>query len=675
MAQLWLALHLPSLSLESCAASRDAAQAQRPLALLHQHQVLHADALATACGIRPGMRRATALALAPDLLLGQADVRRDAQALRAVAHVALGFSPAVSWATPADLRAVSEFANARPCLSPALVGVRLEVQSCLRYFGGLPSLLQRLQAALAPLGHSVRIASAPTALGAALLAGWRDDLAQAALATAPDAAPDVAADAAPDVAHQAAHQAAAHDAAFQALLDAAPLALLPSARAHAEALAGMGLHTLADLRPLPRAGLARRFGPGLLADIDRARGHAPSAEAWLTLPEQFDSRIELLCRADTSAQVMAGAHILLARLMAWAGARQARVARFTLVMHHEPSRRHSRDYPDRTPLLIAPAEPSSDVAHLRSLLAERLGRLPLAAPALELSLQCQHTVAGAAPNRELFASRSSEREGLARLVERLQARLGAAQVMCLAPVQDYRPEHATRWQPADPARLGAAVVTGGSPRSGLAARSSSSSNSNPGGTVIPGKPRTTKADAQAAARATARAQQAPAQAKIVTPDTARLEAAGAGAGAHPDAGAAISVVKPSLPPGAAQRAFANAAGVTNAAVSAVTSAAASTEAQFQQQAQALSPQPLWLLPEPRALRLGAQGPLLDGKPLRLLAGPERLESGWWDEAGGLAVRDYYVAQSATGALVSVYCHRLPDDSVQGSGWFLQGLFG
>ena len=652
---LWLALHLPSLPLESCAASRDAAQAQRPLALLHQHQVLHADALAAACGIRPGMRRATALALVPDLLLGHADVRRDARALRAVAHVALGFSPAVSWATPADLRAVAEFANARPCLSPALVGVRLEVQSCLRYFGGLPSLLQRLQAALAPLGHSVRIASAPTALGAALLAGWRDDLAQAAWAAAPDVAPDVA------------HEATARDAAFQALLDAAPLALLPSACEHAEVLAGMGLHTLADLRSLPRAGLARRFGPGLLADIDRARGHAPSAEAWLTLPEQFDSRIELLCRADTSAQVMAGAHILLARLMAWAAARQARVARFTLVMHHEPSRRHSRDYPDRTPLLIAPAEPSSDVAHLRSLLAERLGRLPLAAPALELSLQCQHTVAGAAPNRELFASRSSEREGLARLVERLQARLGASQVMCLAPVQDYRPEHATRWQPADPARLGAAVATGGSPRSGLAAR-----GSNTGGTAIAGKLRTSKADAQAAARAAARAQQAPAQEEVVTRDAPRLDAAGTGTGTdvNANANAAISAVKPSRQPGPAQPATA-----TATATASVTSAAASTEAQIQQHAQALSPQPLWLLPEPRALRLGAQGPLLDGKPLRLLAGPERLESGWWDEAGGLAVRDYYVAQSATGALVSVYCHRLPDDSVQGSGWFLQGLFG
>ena len=61
-----------------------------------------------------------------DLLLAAADVRRDAQALRAVAHVALAFSPSVAWATPADLRG----ASANPAPSPALVGVR-PFQGCL----------------------------------------------------------------------------------------------------------------------------------------------------------------------------------------------------------------------------------------------------------------------------------------------------------------------------------------------------------------------------------------------------------------------------------------------------------------------------------------------------------------------------------------------------------------
>ena len=537
---LWLALHLPLLSLESAAATRSPEHAGRPLALLQEHQVLHADALAVERGVRPGMKRATALALAPDLLLAAADARRDTQALRAVAHVALAFSPAVTWATPAALAAVPRASglasDARPAPCAALVGVRLEVQSCLRYFGGLPALLDRLRSALAPLGHTLRIACAPTALGAALLAAWRDDLTLGP------------------------HSDPGHPA-LQRLLDALPLQLLGPEPQQWQALQGMGLHTLADLRPLPRAGLARRFGPELLARIDQARGHAPEAQVWLSLPPQFDSRIELLCRADTSAQVLAGAQVLLARLLAWAGARQSRILRFSLVMHHERRRRRDSQTPEHSSLDIAPALPSADPRHLYSLLAERLGRLPLAAPALELSLRCEHLSTGAPPNAELFASHASEREGLARLVDRLQARLGTAQVQCLAAMPDHRPEHGTRWQPADAARLGA-------------------------------------------------------QPQAQSP----------------------------LPAGAAVH--------------------------------TLAAQPLWLLPTPRALAAQAQGPLLDGQALQLLAGPDRLECGWWDEPGP-AVRDYFIAQTRSGALVWVYRHRLPDGEAgqpAASGWFLQGLF-
>ena len=550
---LWLALHLPALSLESWAATRGPDQAGRPLALLHAHLVLHADAAARARGVRPGMKRATALALVSDLLLAAADARRDTEALRAVAHVALGFSPSVTWAPPAGTAATAATpaTAAVAAATPALVGVRLEVQSCLRYFGGLPALLARLREALAPLGHQVRIASAPTALGAALLAGWRDDLALGAHSSGPDARQ-----------------------ALQPLLDVLPLALLGAGQAQAAALQGMGLHTLADLRRLPRDGLARRFGTTLLADIDRARGHAPEAHAWLTLPLRFTSRLELMCRADTSAQVLAGARVLLARLVAWAGARQGRIARFTLVMHHEPRHRRDSETPIATPLLIAPAEPAADAEHLYSLLAERLGRLPLAAPALELSLQCTHLVAGAPPNGELFASHASEREGLARLVERLQARLGIEQVQRLSPVADHRPECGTCWQPADPARLGA-------------------------------------------------------------------------------------------PPGGAGQA-------APSAISGPSAPSATSPPPLHVQAQALATQPLWLLPQPRPLPERAQRPLLDGQPLQLLAGPERLETGWWDAAGP-AVRDYFIAQAASGALVWVYRHRLPADDA-GPGWFLQGLF-
>jgi protein ImuB len=67
-------------------------------------------------------------------------------------------------------------------------------------------------------------------------------------------------------------------------------------------------------------------------------------------------------------------------------------------------------------------------------------------------------------------------------------------------------------------------------------------------------------------------------------------------------------------------------------------------------------------------------PLLDGRPLSLLSGPERIEAGWWD--AGLAERDYFIAEAADGALVWIYRARLPlSADARESGWFLHGRFG
>ena len=67
------------------------------------------------------------------------------------------------------------------------------------------------------------------------------------------------------------------------------------------------------------------------------------------------------------------------------------------------------------------------------------------------------------------------------------------------------------------------------------------------------------------------------------------------------------------------------------------------------------PRPLWLLEPPRRL---AQ------KDFELLAGPERIESGWWD--GDDAKRDYFVARSEESSLLWVYRDE--------EGWFVHGLF-
>jgi protein ImuB len=71
------------------------------------------------------------------------------------------------------------------------------------------------------------------------------------------------------------------------------------------------------------------------------------------------------------------------------------------------------------------------------------------------------------------------------------------------------------------------------------------------------------------------------------------------------------------------------------------------------------PRPLWMLATPQRL---AQ------PEIRLVAGPERIESGWWD--GHDVRRDYYVALARDGARLWVFRERPP-----GQDWFLHGVFG
>ena len=126
----------------------------------------------------------------------------------------------------------------------------------------------------------------------------------------------------------------------------------------------MGLRTLGDLLGLPRAGLARRFGEALLAEIDAAFGRRPDPREPIVAARLFESRLELFARADTTEQVLHGAALLLARLVAWLAAQHAFVRRFRLLMHHETRWQQGDRTPQATALEIALAEPSRDSAHL-----------------------------------------------------------------------------------------------------------------------------------------------------------------------------------------------------------------------------------------------------------------------------------------------------------------------
>lgn len=70
------------------------------------------------------------------------------------------------------------------------------------------------------------------------------------------------------------------------------------------------------------------------------------------------------------------------------------------------------------------------------------------------------------------------------------------------------------------------------------------------------------------------------------------------------------------------------------------------------------PRPAWLLPRPLPWREAGY---------RLLAGPERIESGWWD--GGDVRRDYYVAETTSGQRAWIFCPAGERGPFLLHGWF------
>lgn len=90
----------------------------------------------------------------------------------------------------------------------------------------------------------------------------------------------------------------------------------------------------------------------------------------------------------------------------------------------------------------------------------------------------------------------------------------------------------------------------------------------------------------------------------------------------------------------------------------------------------VAPRPLLLLPVPQPLPVRDERPWSAREPLTLVAGPERIEAGWWDLAGPAAGsparavhRDYFVARNGRGQWLWIF-----RELTAPRGWFLHGLF-
>lgn len=346
----------------------------------------------------------------------------------------------------------------------------------------------------------------------------------------------------------------------EAPIHSLPLHTLAAARAHLPTLQRLGCAHWGQLRALPRGGLARRFGAALVDALDSAYGQRPELYPWLTLPELFDAPLELSAAVETAPALLFGARRLLAQLLVWLRARQRGVLALELLWELDARRsnalhvdaHHSGGAQGR--LELRTAEATQDMQHLQRLLGEQLARVSLPAPVLYLRLRSLQTQALAGESHSLLPEDQRKGDSLHQTLERLGARLGSEQVLCVQPQARHVPEQMQAWLPW----------------TALAAKK---------------------------------------------------------------AGSALS-----------------------------------------DQAALL---PTWLLAVPQQLPLKEGVPQYHGA-LALLAGPQRLETGWLE--GEATLRDYFVARSAKAGLVWIYRERLASGGQKNASaelrlrWYVHGLF-
>jgi len=358
-------------------------------------QILAAvDAIAEAAGLEPGLGLAEARALVPELVVEPHDPQADAALLDALATACDRYTPLVAL-DPPD-------------------GLFLDVTGCAHLFGGEAGLLADLRARLAGAGFAARVAIAPSAAAAWAMAryGRADILSEAAVADA---------------------------------LEPLPVEALRLAPETAAALRSLGLKTVGPLAAQPRAPLAARFGADLLRRLDRAYGReeepiTPRRAMPLLVMER--RLAEPIFQWDVVAAYLAR---LAASLEERLEARGEGARRLVLTLFHADGRVSGTE--------IATTGPVRDPGRIAAVFAPKLdalaARLTIDSGIDLIRLMAFETAPLTARQGDLDGHAEAEAD-LARLIDVLSARLGAAAVTRLVAGDSHIPEFAGAALPANP---------------------------------------------------------------------------------------------------------------------------------------------------------------------------------------------------------------------------------
>ena len=347
-------------------------------------------------------------------------------------------------------------------------GLIVDLTGCAHLFGGEQALCSVVQTDCADLGLSVRMGIADTVGAAWALARYAgrtpdvdrsgDAIDQEARATRSRAARRrhwTKGGTAPEVQLGALHTASiAPPGQSYAALSPMPVSALRLGADTTAQLGRLGLRRIGDLLGQPRAGLARRFGKGLVLRLDQAMGSAPEPVAPARAPHHFAMRMTMPEPIGLEEDLLAALDRLLPPLCAKLEA-QGRGAR-TLQLEA-----HRTDQAAEV-ITIGLARPGRDPHRIKSLLAMKLGEIDagfgidmLRLEAVETEPLHEKTATGHREAGRAVSQRLAANDAVDDLIGRLGARVGLEAITRLHPASSHIPEKTSKplaaaW--SDPAR-------------------------------------------------------------------------------------------------------------------------------------------------------------------------------------------------------------------------------
>ncbi len=356
----------------------------------HQREIVTSCCTtALRAGVKAGMTVAHARALLPKgaMHAEQSDSAATRRALRRLALRMHAFVPTVA----IDQRD----------------GLLLDASGCVHLYGTLERLIARIVRRLTNIGIIARIAAAPTFTAACALA--RCGPAGAVVRDLTDIAPTT---------------------------DRLPVASLRLQAGVLHALSEVGIEQIGQLRALPRASLADRFGSCVLHTLDQLAGRAPERITPVIARGVIEASHELTGPTTRLDAIHLIAQRVLVSLCRMLRTRQLACRRVEI----------SLDRSDIQPLTLTlqVAKATNDAHHLFNMLRHLLDGAQLG-----FGVQAVHARArliSCARHEQMQAWRespaSTPTDGLARFVDACIARMGPASVTWAAPVASHLPENA-----------------------------------------------------------------------------------------------------------------------------------------------------------------------------------------------------------------------------------------